>query len=923
MLDVMERLIQAHAYGHQPPQTTGNFVVARFEHYTSRPEEITKLTGERVLVPNALLHTHNVMANMTFDAEGKLRAIEPHEMFLFQRIGKQVYQAYMAHGLRELGYQIEFGKNGAPEIQGYTPEYLASESLRSQAIQRHLQESGLDGARAAALLAKHNRNEKLELTPEETMALLRANAAAHGHQHEPIIQAALERSKALEIEPMMTVGEAVTLAKRSLAENYAVFEHWDLVTKALEFGQGHVLLPEVEREIARRTQTLEQYQQDIPAEFMLALHEREGKPGMRYTTDIQYHFEREVCEQMATGRNQVQPIASHLSLEEISREFTQLTKGKEPNAQQVQAIQVALTSPDQATALIGAAGVGKTTALETIQSFAQRGGSQVIGVASTSRAVEEMRKANIRAVTLQSFLLANGPEAQERAQRVLAGYQRRMEQWTERIESKTQHLHSLELRLSVVATAAARNPQTQAARINRLQQQIRTVKHGITHGEKSRSNQEQKLEAYRERQRARGMAFDQTPRYILADESSLAATHQYCQLLRGLAARPGDRTLLVGGPGQHESIEAARVFDLLLQAGIRRGEIYQIVRQENPEIKAVVEQCQVKKHAGALDLLVGQNRVKEMNREERLKTIVRRYLESPGDSIIINPDNQGRKEINAIVREQQKEQGVIQQHGITGQILIPQQDLTRADREVALKYEVGNIIRFREGSRRLGVERGSYWKVIKRETARNEVSLYREKADGTTEQRTFNPKFLKHIEVYEREERELCLGDKLLFKRQVKEHGVANGTAAVIVGIQGREVTAQILNSEKQVTWRMPEHQLSSIPLWDYGHASTSYSFQGASAGQTFVHLDTAEKSAQRLITQALFYVGVSRPKYELEVYTNDTARLRNLLSMSSEKGMALSPEQRREYRPEAWKQKQSHVYSTEKRQRQGMEMSA
>jgi hypothetical protein len=358
---------------------------------------------------------------------------------------------------------------------------------------------------------------------------------------------------------------------------------------------------------------------------------------------------------------------------------------------------------------------------------------------------------------------------------------------------------------------------------------------------------------------------------------------------------------------------------LLLQAGIRRGEIYQIVRQENPEIKAVVEKCQQKEHAVALDMLQAQGRVKEMKRDERLKTVVSRYLESPADSIIINPDNKGRKEINGIVREQQKEQGVIERNGITGQILVPRQDLTGADREVALKYEVGNIIRFREGSKSLPIERGSYWKVVKRDSARNEVSIYREKADGTAEQRTFNPKFLKHLEVYEREERELCVGDKILFKRKVKEHGIANGTAAVVVAIQGREVTAQVLNSDQRVTWRMPEHQLSSIPLWDYGHASTSFSIQGASAGRSFLHLDTAEKNAKRLITQALFYVGVSRPKYELEVYTNDTARLRSLLSMSREKGMALSPEQRYSYVPEEQKQerKQGH------RQQQEMEISA
>jgi conjugative relaxase-like TrwC/TraI family protein len=913
MLDYLQPLIQARGGGNNPDVTTGKFLVARFEHYTSRPEEVLKTTGEKVLAPSALLHTHNVIANMTVTQEGQLRSIDPHEMFVFQRIGKQVYQSYMAHGLRELGYNIEFGKNGSPEIQGYTQEYLDSESLRSKAIQKHLEENGLDGARAASLVAKQNRNEKLDLSPEETMALLRANAAAHGNQAEPIIAAALQRAEGLHIEPITTAHEAVTMAKRSLAEQYAVFEHWDLVTKALEFGQGHVLPPEIERNIASRTQTLEQYGESIPAEFMLALHERSDKPGIRYTTDVQFTFEKQVCEMMAAGRDQVAPITPQITVEQIKTEFTRLTNGIAPNSEQAEAVRVALTSPDRVTGIVGAAGVGKTTALETIQSFAHESGYRVIGVASTSRAVEEMRKSGIQAVTLQSFLLANSPEAIERTQKSIAGQQSRIAEWTNRVDEKREQIGQTALQLAKARKApyTARKP----ARIDRLNGKFKRLASQIPGLEKRQQEQQEKLAAFRGKQMARGMPLDNKPRYVLADESSLAATHQYHQLLRGVAARTGDRTLLVGDPGQHESIEAARVFDLLLQAGLRKGEIYQIVRQENPEIKAVVEQCQLGKHASALDMLQEQGRVKEMKRAERLQTIVSRYLQAPDSSIIINPDNKGRKEINAIVREHQKAQGVIERNGITGQILVPRQDLTGADREAALKYEVGNIVRFREGSKSLQIERGSHWKVSSRETEKNQVSLYREKPDGTVEQRTFNPKFLKHLEVYEREERELCVGDKILFKRQVKEHGIANGTAALVEKIEGRNVTAKLVKTGELVTWHAPENQLSKIPHIDYGHASTSYSFQGATTGRTFVHLDTAEKNAKRLITQALFYVAASRPKHELEVYTGDTARLRSLLSISQEKGMALSPEQRHQYVPDEWKQQYSSIYAPSKGQ--------
>jgi ATP-dependent exoDNAse (exonuclease V) alpha subunit len=199
------------------------------------------------------------------------------------------------------------------------------------------------------------------------------------------------------------------------------------------------------------------------------------------------------------------------------------------------------------------------------------------------------------------------------------------------------------------------------------------------------------------------------------------------------------------------------------------------------------------------------------------------------------------------------------------------------------------------------------------------VSIYRDKPDGTVEQRTFNPKYLKHLEVYEREERELCVGDKILFKRQVKDYGIANGTAAMIEKIEGRHVTARLLKTGESISWHVPENQLSAIPHIDYGHATTSYSIQGASTGRTFAHLDTADPAARRLITQALFYVATSRPKYELEIYTNDTTRLRSLLTMKTEKGMALSPEQRHLYMPGEWKQQQSK----EQKHEHGMEISA
>jgi hypothetical protein len=50
-----------------------------------------------------------------------------------------VYQAELFHRLKNLGYEIERGKSGAPEIKGYSAEYLETSSQGSQKIREHME----------------------------------------------------------------------------------------------------------------------------------------------------------------------------------------------------------------------------------------------------------------------------------------------------------------------------------------------------------------------------------------------------------------------------------------------------------------------------------------------------------------------------------------------------------------------------------------------------------------------------------------------------------------------------------------------------------------------------------------------------------------------------------------------------------------
>ncbi|MDQ2843572.1 MAG: relaxase domain-containing protein [Acidobacteriota bacterium] len=146
-LNEMERYTQARIGGNHPAETTGKWIAAKFEHDSARPVEGYS---------EPQLHTHVVFFNLTQTEDGRVRALQPQELYRTQQYGTAVYQSELGYRLRELGYQIEAGKNGAPEIQGYSQEYLAASSPRSQQIKQHLAEQGIEGAGAAQIAAPHH-----------------------------------------------------------------------------------------------------------------------------------------------------------------------------------------------------------------------------------------------------------------------------------------------------------------------------------------------------------------------------------------------------------------------------------------------------------------------------------------------------------------------------------------------------------------------------------------------------------------------------------------------------------------------------------------------------------------------------------------------------------------------------------------------
>jgi conjugative relaxase-like TrwC/TraI family protein len=128
-LNELEHYTQARIGGNNPAETTGKFIVAKFEHDTSRPVD-------GYAAPQ--LHTHAVIFNITERDSGKTGALQERGLFDSQQFATAVYQSELMYRLTQLGYEIERGRSGAPEIKGYTQEYLDASSPRSKQIRDQL-----------------------------------------------------------------------------------------------------------------------------------------------------------------------------------------------------------------------------------------------------------------------------------------------------------------------------------------------------------------------------------------------------------------------------------------------------------------------------------------------------------------------------------------------------------------------------------------------------------------------------------------------------------------------------------------------------------------------------------------------------------------------------------------------------------------
>ena len=789
----------------RPRVKAEGMVVAGFRHLASRDQD-------------PQLHTHCVLANMTRNASGQWRSVEPTKIRRSEKLIGAYYRNELALRLQALGMAVSptlVGRVPGFELAGYDRSFLDAFSGRRREILAYLEQKDLSyTAKHTQMAALHTRRRKedkglADLVPEwreraRALGLVREKTAlAPSRPLDPVTGERVglprvpppdlpaneirslkrapklpklpsddiaeragtrpepSRSPApaeLSQEPERGVLEAVARAVAHVAERRTAIPEAEIRAVALGHAPGRYTLAEVDGAIARLVSGGE-----------LIEAERRGM-DRAFVTDRAVKAERQVLASMRAGRGKGAALAGADAVE-ARLGASDLTRG------QREAVRTVLLSNDLTVGVQGHAGSGKTTMLREVKALL--GERTIQGLAPSAAAARVLaREADIPSRTLQHFL----------------------------------------------------------TRFNDLSDPARL---------------------------ARGRA-EYGGAVLAVDEASMIDTVRMEALLRIARDLGVARVALVGDTAQLRGVDAGQPFRLLQKAGMATATMDEVLRQRDPELRATVGLAREGEPGAAIAAL--GNRVREAPREELGIEAARRWLalapEDRADTLILAPTHAIRRQANEAVREGLAEGGVLRGRTLVVDRLVNRR-LTRALASDIRSYEPGDTVVFHRDV--FGCRANDVCTVMGHDGGRVVLAH----ADG---ERRFRPSgnASRYLGLYDTERIELREGDLIRWMRNRKAPSgrgrhprgpdLVNGGEAEILEIGYRRVLFR--EGGREFGLSLTDPQLRHL---DHAYCSTVHSAQGRTARAAIAVLD-AGAGADR----ELFHVELSRVSEEFLLLTDD-----------------------------------------------------
>ncbi|HIC2006324.1 TPA: MobF family relaxase [Citrobacter freundii] len=356
---------------------------------------------------------------------------------------------------------------------------------------------------------------------------------------------------------------------------------------------------------------------------------------------------------------------------------------------------------------------------------------------------------------------------------------------------------------------------------------------------------------------------------ILVDEAGVLP-NRLMDKLTEISSNTGARLVMLGDTDQTKAVESGIPFALLQRNGMSTALMNEIQRQKgSPQLLKAVELAAVGQASKSLALVT---EVAEIGTQElRYKQIANEYVSLPqekrDETLVITGTNESRIKINALIRQELKIESSVEMTALT------RLDTTQATRRYSKYYTPDStIIQPEKDYLRYGLERGKSYRVVEQSEGNTLI------VEGEGGKRlTINPAHIKNLSVYKQEQQQYGVGEKLVITRNNAELDVANGDRFTITGIQANHI--YLSDGTKEIVLDINQKQ-----HLDYAYVTTVHSAQGLTKSEVLMNIETKSKTVAR----DWYYVGISRAKSRVKIFTDDIKKLPAAVSRESQKTAAL-----------------------------------
>jgi conjugative relaxase-like TrwC/TraI family protein len=822
----LEKLAHARIkeHGQSYRVQTGVIVAAAFRHELSRAQD-------------PQLHTHVIVANLTKRPDGQWRAMSNEDIQHSIKTLGAYYRAALAEELRASGYELRETQRGYWELAHISDELIQHYSTRARQIEEAFEARGLNRDTATTAQAQSltlmTRDKKSEVDRTMLREEWIESARAAGISLEPL-GIAKERSTApdvdrLRTDPRMKSGAAAAIdfSIEHLSERQGLFTRKELVELSLSKASTTSTISAVLAEVAA-AETDGRLVRELPLyQTARVLHQAKR----REDEDSQSSHFIDVPETAKLTR--VTWIGATMHARKLNEEQATAEVDRAIEKGALVLAEARYTTP-------------QAQAIERSILAIERDGRGVLPPILT----DEGLSARLQAGNLN--------DGQREAVDMILGTTNRFV--AVQGYAGTGKSHMLHKAIDEITQAAARESAAAGYDVVGLAPYGTQVAALHELGVESST-----LAGFLASRKAHAALTGRS--VVILDEAGVVPAHQLAQVMR-IVEKAGARMVMLGDRKQTGAIEAGKPFAQLQDAGMAQAQLREIQRQRNPEIKAAVLNAAHDQTNKAVSRL--------MDRIHEVPESAARYEKIANDFTALSPQerdatlivagtNEARHAINEMVRERLNLQGG------RAYTVLENVDATRAELKQPSTYAAPQLMvsYHRDGQ---NVKRGEDYTVAG--IAGDLVILKAGNGDTVS----VKPSQQYSATLHKKFVIEIAPGDLLKVTKKDTQLGLLNGDRVRVQAVSAEAVTVR---TERGSIVAIPAHRPMNL---QHGYATTIHSSQGLTSNRVLIDANTRSLTTNR----AAFYVAISRPRFDLKLYTDRAGELRKAVARVPKKFAAL-----------------------------------